>query len=567
MTPQVITGRAVLLDSIRHHRRQLITAAVLLCGHQGGEALVPVLVGVVIDRAVGTGDAGSLLFWLAVLGLDFLVLSFSYRFGARRAWLADVRADQRMRQAVADRVLHPAGGAETGRLPGALTSIAVADAKRVGVLNFALPLGLAAFAALVVATVSLLRISLPLGLLILLGTPPLLYAVHLLGKPLERRSGPEQERAAQASGVAADLVAGVRVLKGIGVEPAAVRRYTATSRAALAATLRANGAQAWYSGAVLAVNGLFLALVALVGGRLAAEGAITIGGLVSAVGLAQFLLGPLEIFGWVNGRFAQARASAARIAEVRSAAPAVSGGAAAVADGPGDLRIRGLRTPGLTVGLDLDVAAGETVGLVVPDPAVAAALLQVLGREQDPQAGSVELDGVDLAQVPPSAARAAVIVAAHDARLFAGTVLENVLAGRSAGPGVDPGVDRAMRAARADQVADALPDGRDTEIAEQGSSLSGGQRQRVALARALAAQARVLVLHDPTTAVDAVTEARIAAGLREVRAGRTTLVLTTSPALLAAADRVVVLDGARRAEGSHAELLHTDAAYRELVLS
>jgi putative ABC transport system ATP-binding protein len=567
MTPQVITGRAVLLDSIRHHRRQLITAAVLLCGHQGGEALVPVLVGVVIDGAVGTGDTGSLLFWLAVLGLDFLALSFSYRFGARRAWLADVRADQRMRHAVADRVLHPAGGAETGRLPGALTSIAVADAKRVGVLNFALPLGLAAFAALVVAAVSLLRISLPLGLLILLGTPPLLYAVHLLGKPLERRSGPEQERAAQASGVAADLVAGVRVLKGIGAEPAAVRRYTATSRDALAATLRATGAQAWYSGAVLAVNGLFLALVALVGGRLAAEGDITIGGLVSAVGLAQFLLGPLEIFGWVNGRFAQARASAARIAEVRSAAPAVSGGTAApVADGPGHLRIRGLRTPGLAAGVDLDVAAGETVGLVVPDPAVAAALLQVLGREQDPQAGSVELDGVDLARMPPAAARAEVIVAAHDARLFAGTVLENVLVGRGAGPG-DPAVDGAMRAAQADQVADALPDGRDTEIAEQGSSLSGGQRQRVALARALAAQARVLVLHDPTTAVDAVTEARIAAGLREVRAGRTTLVLTTSPALLAAADRVVVLDRDRRAEGSHAELLHTDAAYRELVLS
>jgi putative ABC transport system ATP-binding protein len=366
--------------------------------------------------------------------------------------------------------------------------------------------------------------------------------------------------------VAADLVAGVRVLKGIGAEPAAVRRYTATSRDALAATLRATGAQAWYSGAVLAVNGLFLALVALVGGRLAAEGDITIGGLVSAVGLAQFLLGPLEIFGWVNGRFAQARASAARIAEVRSAAPAVSGGTAApVADGPGHLRIRGLRTPGLAAGVDLDVAAGETVGLVVPDPAVAAALLQVLGREQDPQAGSVELDGVDLARMPPAAARAEVIVAAHDARLFAGTVLENVLAGRGAGPG-DPAVDGAMRAAQADQVADALPDGRDTEIAEQGSSLSGGQRQRVALARALAAQARVLVLHDPTTAVDAVTEARIAAGLREARVGRTTLVLTTSPALLAAADRVVVLDGARRAEGPHAELLHTDAAYRELVL-
>jgi putative ABC transport system ATP-binding protein len=245
----------------------------------------------------------------------------------------------------------------------------------------------------------------------------------------------------------------------------------------------------------------------------------------------------------------------------------VSGGIATPADGPGTLRIRGLRTAAPAADLDLDVAAGETVGLVVPDPAVAAALLQVLGHEQDPQAGSVELDGVNLAHLPPASARAEVIVAAHDARLFAGTVLENVLAGRSAGPGTDPDVDSAMRAAQADQVADALPDGRDTEIAEQGSSLSGGQRQRVALARALAAQARVLVLHDPTTAVDAVTESRIAAGLREVRAGRTTLLLTTSPALLAAADRVVVLDGDRRAEGSHAELLHTDAAYRELVLS
>ncbi|MCW0216021.1 MAG: ABC transporter ATP-binding protein/permease [Pseudonocardia sp.] len=570
MTPQVITGRAVLLDSIRHHRRQLVTASVLLCGHQGGEALVPVLVGVVIDRAVGTGDTASLLFWLAVLGLDFLLLSLCYRFGARKAWQADVRADQRMRHAVADRVLHPGGGAEAGRLPGALTSIAVADAKRVGVLNFVLPLGVAGLAALVVATVSLLWISLPLGLLILLGSPPLLYVVHLLGKPLERRSGPEQERAAQASGVAADLVAGVRVLKGIGAEPAAVRRYTATSRDALGATLRATGAQARYSGSVLAVNGLFLALVALVGGRLAAEGSITVGGLVSAVGLAQFLLGPLEIFGYVNARFAQARASAARIAEVRSAAPAVTGGRDVLpADGPGRLTLRGLRSTAGQDPVDLDIAAGETVGLVA-DPATATGLLAVLGREQEPAAGTVELDGIDLTRVAPAAARAAVLVATHDARLFSGTVLDNIRAGLPPDTGGDV-AERAMRAAQADQVAEALPDGEHTEIAEQGSSLSGGQRQRVALARALAVgaatRAPVLVLHDPTTAVDTVTEARIAAGLRAIRGGRTTLVLTSSPALLATVDRVVVLDGARRAEGSHAELLRADAGYRELVLS
>jgi putative ABC transport system ATP-binding protein len=531
--PEVITGRAVMARSIRHHRRPITEAALLLCGHQAGEAMVPVLVGVVIDRAVGTGDAGALVLWLAVLALDFAFLSMCYRYGARRAWLADVRADQRLRHLVADRVLDPAGGADSGRLPGELTSVAVADAKRVGVAHFALPMGLAALAALVVAAVSLLRISVPLGLLILLGTPPLLYAVHLLGRPIQRRSAPEQERAARASGVAADLVAGIRVLKGIGAEPAAVARYATTSRDALGATLRATGAQARYSGAVLAVNGLFLALVTLVGGRLAAEGTISIGGLVAAVGLAQFLLGPLETFGRVSARLAQARASAARIAELLSAAPAVRGGDRELPDGPGRLTIRGLSSGALR-GLDLQVQPGEMVGVAAPDPAAATALIACLGREVEPSHGTIELDGVDLTDADLTSARARVVVAAHDARLFAGTVRENVAA---AGARVGP----AMHAARADQVTEVLPEGADTQIAEQGSALSGGQRQRIALARALAVDAPVLVLHDPTTAVDAITEAEIAAGLREMRAGRTTLVVTSSPALLEAADRVVAL--------------------------
>ena len=532
----------------------MTVAAVFFCGHQTGEALVPVLVGVVIDEAVSTGDPGALAFWLLVVALDFAMLSFSYRWGARRAWLADVRADQRLRHLVADRVLHPGGGAEAGRLPGALAAIATSDAKRVGIINFALPLGIAALAALVVAAVSLLRISVPLGLLILLGTPPLLGLVRLLGRPLERRSGPEQERAAHSSAVAADLVAGVRVLKGISAEPAAVRRYRAISRDALGATLRATGAQAWYQGAVLAANGLFLALVALVGGRLAAEGSISIGGLVSAVGLAQFLVGPLQVFGWVNGRFAQARASAARIAEVLGSPPAVTGGDRELLAVSGALALRGLRHGPLD-GLTLDVAAGELLGVVARDPADATALLACVGREVD--APGVELDGVALTAYPPAAARAAVLVAAHDAELFSGTVADNV----------GPDAERAMATAGADQVVASLPAGADTPVSEQGRSLSGGQRQRVALARALAADPPVLVLHDPTTALDSVTEAAIAAELRDMRKGRTTVVLTTSPALLAVTDRVAVLDGGRiTATGTHEELLAM-ADYRTAVLS
>lgn len=553
----------MLRGSVGAYRRHVAVAAALLCGHQIGEALVPVLVGVVIDEAVTTGDLRALTGWLLVLGLDFAVLSSCYRWGARRSWLADVRADQRLRLQLTDRVLDPRGGAEAGRLPGGLASIATSDAKRVGIVNFALPLGLAAVAALAVATVALLRISIPLGLLILLGTPPLLYLVHLLGKPLERRSGPEQERAAQASGVAADLVSGVRVLKGIGAEPAAVRHYVGTSRHALAATLHATGAQAWYQGAVLAANGLFLALVALVGGRLAAAGEISIGGLVAAVGLAQFLIEPLRIFGWVNGRLAQARTSAARIAEVLAAAPAVRAGTRTLPDDVrGAVRLRDLRH-GPLAGVDLDVPAGELLGVVTRDYAAALALMHCLGREVEPASGAVELDGVALDEYAPADARGAVLVAAHDAELFSGTVRDNVRAGTPANRDLAP----AMTAAQADQVADALPTGWDTAVSEQGRSLSGGQRQRVALARALVADAPVLVLHDPTTAVDTATEARIAAGLREVRRGRTTIVLTTSPALLAVADRVVVLDDGRiTTAGTHADLLHTDSGYRATVL-
>jgi putative ABC transport system ATP-binding protein len=553
----------VLRDSVLAQRGDLAVASPLLMLHQVGEALVPVLVGVVIDNAVRTGDLGQLVLWLLVLGLDFLMLSNCYRLGARRTWLAEARADQRLRRQVTERVLDARGGAEAGRLPGALVNIAVGDAKRVAALQLALPFGLAGLAALVVAAVALLRISLPLGLLILLGTPPLLYLLRLLGKPLQRRSGPEQERAAQAAGVAADLVAGIRVVKGIGAEAAAVRRYTATSREALAATLRAGRAQGWYQGAVLAANGLFLALVALVGGRLAAAGSISVGELVSAVGLAQFLLGPLGVFGRVVSALAQARPSAERIESVLSAPPSVHGGDAAP-DTParGELRLRRLSRGPLT-GLDLHVQPGELLGIVSADPAAVTTLLDCLNREADPAWGSIELDGHPLVDLDPGLLRGVILVAAHDAELFAGTVRENVTA--AVGEEVDPGP--ALRAAQADEVATSLPGGLDAPVSEQGRSLSGGQRQRVALARALATDTPVLVLHDPTTALDTVTEARVAEALRELRRGRTTLVATTSPALLAACDRVVELDGgAVRAQGSHAELLDRDADYRTLVL-
>ncbi|WP_224390267.1 ABC transporter ATP-binding protein [Pseudonocardia sp. ICBG1293] len=567
-----VTAREVVRSTIRSFRGRVAAATVLLCGHQVGEALVPVLVGVVIDRAVTTGDTGSLVLWLLVLAADFAMLSYSYRFGARQALHADLRADAGLRTRVAARLLDHRGGAETGRLPGSLTSIAVADAKRVAMMNFWIPTAAAAVAALVVAAVALLRISLPLGLLILLGTPPLLWLIGRVGRPLERRSGAEQERAARAAGTAADLVSGVRVLKGLDAGPAAAEQYAASSRTALGATLRATRAEAGFLGTVQLANGLFLAVIALVGGLLALDGSITVGNLVSAVGLAQFLVGPLQTLGVAGARLAQARASAGRIAEVLSAPPAVGPGGDTPGSGPTEdpagarpaLALTGLRHGPLD-GLDLAVPPGQLLGVVVPDPSAATALARCLARDVAPESGRILLDGSGVDDLPPAATRATLLVAAHDAHLFTGTVLDNVTAATRDGAPASATV-AAMAAARADQAVEALPRGADTPVASRGSSLSGGQRQRVALARALAADPPVLVLHDPTTAVDAVTETEIAARLREHRADRTTVLLTTSPALLAVTDRVVVLrEGRVVADATHTELMTDDADYRRVV--
>lgn len=564
-----LSGRTVLWRAVRGQRRDVALGAVLGMGHQTGEALVPVLIGVAVDRGVVAGDLSGLLLSLVVLAVGYVGLSFSFRYGARAGERASATAAHRLRTELIGRVLAPEGGADEGRLPGELANTATEDARRVGAVTMALVVGIAAATGLAVGAVVLLRVSVPLGLLVLLGTPLLLWLVHLLSKPLERRSETEQERAARASGVAADLVTGLRVLKGIGAERAAVARYRRVSRDSLTATLRAARAEAWQSGVVTMLTGAFLALVVLVGGRLAARGDIGLGELVTSVALALFLIGPLSEFSWVNAELAQGRASAARIAEVLGAEHAVAPGppsdGAVLRRVEGRLRLRGLSYGSLRE-VDLDIAPGETVGVLATDPADASALLRCLGRRADPDAGAVELDGTELTALGLAELRAALLVAEHDADLFEGTLLDNVTAAASAR--TDASVTAAIAASGTDEIVRTLTDGLDTAVTARGHSLSGGQRQRVALARALAADAPVLVLHEPTTAVDAVTETRIAAGIRDVRAGRTTVLVTASPALLAVTDRVVLLDCGRvAASGGHQQLIHDRADYRTAVLT
>lgn len=560
-------GRRRLLRAlVGEQRRRLSVASALFVSHQVGEVLVPVVAGLAIDRAVVTGDIGSLARWLVVLALVFAVLSTSWRWAERLLTAAVEDGAHRLRLRLTARLVDDRGVSGPGAV-GEVVSVVATDVVTAAQVLVAVAAGVAAVAALGVAAVILLVLSRPLGAVVLLGLPVAVVGLQLLTAPLERRAGQQREDVAQAAGLAADLLAGLRVIKGLRAESAASRRYRRASRRALGAGLRTTRLAAVHDGGTVLVTGVFVALVALVAGRLAADGRMTVGALVAAIGVTQFLVGPLWRLGFAAAELAKARASADRVEALLDADAVLEDG-----DLLPDIAAQGLAlravSHGTLAGLDLQVAPGALVALAALDQVDAAAVVELLARGQDPSGGRIEVDGVPLTELSLAWLRRNVLVASHDATLFSGSVADNLatLAPVVAGDSVQ--LDALLESVGAGDLAHTLADGLDTTVTARGMSLSGGQRQRVALARALAADAPILVLHDPTTAVDPVTEAVAATGLKARRAGRTTVIVATSPALLAVADEVFVIDGGVVVDrGLHSDLLGRDARYATAVLA
>ncbi|MFF9149522.1 ABC transporter transmembrane domain-containing protein [Streptomyces sp. NPDC014861] len=531
--PGTTPGR-FLLRVILSVRRITVPAMLLAIVWQVGESAVPVVMGVAIDRAVATGDAGQLVLWLGVLVALYLALTSAARFSLRLTAHAVQVVQHRLRGTLSVRVLHPVGG--TVRAPGGgMVSVMTNDVARLANAVILTIIPVSRVAAIGFIAVSLLATHWVLGLVVLLGAPVAVWSTGLLSERLSRDTRAYQELLASTVGKATDLVAGYRVVKGLRAEAEATGRYRRASQETLAGARRNAGLLGRFLAGSGAVSGTFVAAVLGLAGWFAVDGQLSVGGLITAVGLAQALLPQIQAIASTSiPNLANARASSVRVLdELRRHAASPAG-----PDDAGTREVTALPELDVVVprtsrpGTTIRVAPGELVGLRADDRTAA----QVVEALLDPRVeGGIEvrLDGIAARDLPPLHYRSRVFVAPHRATLFSGTLRDNV----AAVAGAPERVDAAVRAAACDDFAADL----DAPVGEAGNRLSGGQRQRVALARALASDAPVLVLHDPTTAVDSVTEHAIAGRLRDVRAGRSTLLIASSPALIAACDRVVEL--------------------------
>ncbi|GAA4204362.1 ABC transporter ATP-binding protein [Streptosporangium oxazolinicum] len=531
--PGITPGR-FLLRVIFSVRRVSVPAMLLAIVWQVGESAVPVVMGLAIDRALATGDERQLVLWLGVLVALYVALTSAARLSLRLTAYAVQVLQHRLRGTLSTGVLHPVGG--TARAPGgSVVSVMTNDVARLSNAVILMIIPVSRITAIGFIAASLLATHRLLGLVVLFGAPVAVWSMGVLSERLSRDTREYQELLASTVGQATDLVAGYRVIKGVRAEAEATSRYRRASQETLAGARRNAGLLGRFLVGSGVVSGTFVAAVMGLAGWFAVDGQLSIGGLITAVGLTQALLPQIQAIASTSiPNLAGARASSARVLDMlRDDATSTAGPDDATrrevtALPELDVVVPSVSGPSVTI----RVEPGELVGVRADDRTAARVVEALL----DPRArGGVEarLDGIAARELSPVEYRSRVTVAPHRATLFSGTLRDNVTVIAGA-----PGrVDAAVRAAACDDFAADL----DVPVGEGGNRLSGGQRQRVALARALASDAPVLVLHDPTTAVDSVTEHTIAGRLRGVRAGRSTLLITSTPALLAACDRVVEL--------------------------
>jgi ABC-type multidrug transport system fused ATPase/permease subunit len=557
--------------------------------------LGPLLLGKVIDEGILPGSTSGTLFWgvtlliVTVLGSLCGVLFHTI---VVRGWLIALYGTLKL----VNRKTVQLGHVQARRLPtGEVLSVASSDSDIFGSLMEVTGRALASMIAFLAVGAIVLGISTDLGLLVLIGPPLLVAAAFPLLKPMAKRQMVERSANAELTGMATDIVAGLRILRGIGGEKTFGDNYAAQSQKVRRAGVAARSWQAVTDAVAVLLPGIFLVLLMWLGARDVLQGRLQTGQLVALLGYAIFLTGPVTNFFQFFQRWTRGMVSARRtIAALRIDPPwteparprALPAGAAVTDEASGFVARPGELTMVVSAVPDESAALADRLGRYLPaldtpvptvDDAASGrtakrehrkrlAQQEEIARADQVLTGGrwgVQVGDVDLAEVRLAQVRDHIVVSDTGSTVFSGTLQELV----------DPHAalsrqqaEAVLHTAAAEDVFDAVPGGWQGRIDERGRGLSGGQRQRLVLARVLGLDPEVLVLVEPTSAVDAHTEAAIAGRLAGFRKGRTTVLMTASPLLLHHADSIALLvDGRVAAVGSHEDLLRSTPAYRRVV--
>lgn len=558
--------------------------------------LGPWIFGRAVDQGIVGGSEAALAGWAALL---LLVVVIGGVFGVVshtlvvRSWLVALYGALEM----VTRKVAQMGHVLPRRSPtGEVLSVASSDSDEFGALSEILARTVGQLASYLTVAFIVLTMSWQLGLLTLVAAPVLVGAALPLLRPLHRRQQLERSRTSDLTSMATDIVAGLRILRGIGGEQTFGTNYARQSQSAREAGVAAGIWQAVVEAVGVLLSGIFLVALVWIGTREVQDGELSVGELITFLGYGLFMVGPIRTFFEFAQKVVRSLVSARRAIAIFDerppwrdpADPVPLDGSAPLHDVASGLVVEpGILTVVVSAVPEQSAALADRLGRYLPadtepvplveedgtkgraarrsraERAQERARIAALDEERARREWGVTLGDVDLSHARLDDVRRQVLVSDTTSQLFAGTLQD----------AVDPHsrltreqAEEALRIASAEDVYDALPEGWQGQLDERGRGLSGGQRQRVVLARALAADAPVLVLVEPTSAVDAHTEARIAARVADARRGRTTVVTTVSPLWLHHADRVALLhDGTVVAEGTHAELLADDEAYRRVV--
>ncbi len=534
---------------VLQQRRRVALGAVLGTAWMAGLVLPPYLLSRAVD-ALSDSSRGSVLAWSAALVVTGGILAWLGIW--RHRTMTKVRMDAAFRtvSVVTAHAVRLGATQHRRSRAGEAVAIGMVDASTLGRSLTVTGPGVGAVLAYAVIAVLLFQVSALLAVVVLGGVFVLALMLGPAVGSLEKVGAVYRGQQGVLTGRIVDIIGGLSVLNGLGGKEAYAGRFRHASRELQRQGYRVGRVTSLIQAAGLAVPTLFLAVVVWLAARLAAEGAITVGELVAVFGYAAVLVVPVSSFVEAAVDISRALVAGRRVTDFLSIERNDTG-----------------RTADVQTGSDLtdsasgiSVPAGSFTVIAAAHQADAVALVDRLGGFRP---GGI-WGSRPVTELDPEVLRAQVLVADNDADLFAGTLAE-VVAGRNEVDETE--VLRALEVAVADDIVHGLPDGLASQLDSGAGNLSGGQRQRIRLARALVGDPAVLLAVDPTSAVDAATEARIVERLVRARRSRTTVVTSTSALMLAEADQVQLLAGERLiASGTHADLLRDVPAYAALVL-